>query len=38
MEQWICPPYHGKEESDTHGTVVKRKAKLYLVIDIVFYY
>ena len=27
-----CPPQHGKGECDGHGAVIKRKARLYLVV------
>jgi hypothetical protein len=27
-----CPPQHGKGECDGHGAVIKRKARLYLLV------
>jgi hypothetical protein len=32
MEQWTCPPHHGKGECDSHGAVVKKKARVFLLV------
>lgn len=32
IRAWIAPPCHGKGECDSHGAVVKKKAKLFLVL------
>jgi hypothetical protein len=37
IHQVTCPPQHGKGECDGHGAVLKRKAKLYLLIGIIYF-
>ena len=36
IHQITCPPQHGKGECDGHGAVVKRKARLFLLIGKLF--
>ncbi len=33
IEQWICPPHHGKGECDVLGAIVKKKAKWFLLLS-----
>ncbi len=37
MEQWTCPPHYGKKECDSHGAVVKKKVKVFLLISNLLY-
>jgi hypothetical protein len=37
MEQWTCPPHYGKKEYDSHGAVVKKKVKVFLLISNLLY-
>jgi hypothetical protein len=32
VHQITCPPQHGKGDCDGHGAVVKKKARVYLLI------
>ena len=32
FEQWICPPHYGKGECDSHGSVIKRKTRVFLLL------
>jgi len=32
IEQWTCPPHHGKGECDSKGAVIKKEAKWYLLL------
>jgi hypothetical protein len=36
IHQVTCPPQHGKGECDGHGAVIKRKARLYLLVGMYF--
>ena len=36
IHQITCPPQHGNGECDGHGSVIKKKARLYLLIGKIF--
>jgi hypothetical protein len=38
IHQITCPPQHGKGECDGHGAVIKKKARLYLLVGICYYF